>query len=112
MSTTYTPAVCVYTKPNGTFIFIVRDLDIFILEYGIDSLHNEVRFFIKFPVPAQNLMHASFPVLRGFATNETTSVSYPGSENMESIRSFIETKLGIVPIKVGSYFVYSLLFME
>ena len=56
-------------------------------------------------------MRASFPVLRWFAKNETTSVSYPGSENMESIRSFIETKLGIVHIKVRSYFVYSLLFI-
>ena len=55
-------------------------------------------------MPAQDLIFTrfgDFPVLVWFAPNETKSVTYGGSENIESIRTFIETKLGIVPTKVS-----------
>ena len=79
---------------------------------GLIFICRPVRFVIQFPVPGQNLMYNSFPVLRWFATNETNGVDYLGSETMESIRTFIETKLGIITIKVSSKFVCFLSFNQ
>ena len=42
-----------------------------------------------------------FPHLRLFTLNQNKSIPYTGLEKIESIRGFIETKIGIVSLKVS-----------